>query len=77
MPQIKPVDWKTLSKVFEKSGWRYLRTKGDHLVYGKEGCLRPIVIPRYKEIPTFIIFKNLQTAKVPRKEYFKLLKIIK
>ena len=57
MPQIKPVDWKTLTKVFEKTGWKHLRTKGDHLVYGKEGYLRPIVIPKYKEIPKFIIFK--------------------
>ncbi len=74
MPQITPVDWRTLSKIFEKSGWKYSRAKGDHLVYTKEGFVRPVVIPMYKQIPEFIILNNLRTAKISRKEYFKILK---
>lgn len=73
MPHLTPVHWRKLAKVFEKSGWKYVRTKGDHLVYEKEGFLRPVVIPKYKEIPEFIILKNLQTAEISRKGYLKLL----
>ena len=74
MPHIAPVHWKKLVKVFEKSGWVYARTKGDHLVYVKDGFIRPVVIPMYKQIPTFIIQNNLRTARISREEYFKLLK---
>lgn len=49
---------------------------GDHLVYQKEGILRPIIIPKYKQIPEFIILKNLKTAGISREEYFELLKEI-
>ena len=77
MPRLTPVHWKKLSKLFEKAGWSYVRTKGDHLVYEKKGFFRPVVIPKYREVPKFVIQKNLQTAKISRKEYFKLLKLRK
>ena len=74
MPRLTPIHWRKLVKVFEKDGWVYVRTRGDHLIYEKRGFLRPVVIPKYKEIPRFIIQKNLQTARISRKEYFRLLK---
>ena len=73
MPRLTSVHWRKLSRVFEKAGWVYVRTKGDHLIYEKEGFVRPVVIPKYREIPKFVVQKNLQTAKISRKEYFKLL----
>lgn len=73
MPKLGPVHYKKLAKVFEKKGFVYVRTKGDHLVYQKVGILRPIVIPKYREIPEFIILKNLKTAGITRQEYLKLL----
>jgi len=45
MPKITPIHWRKLSRVFELDGWRFSRTKGDHLVYIKENFERPIVIP--------------------------------
>jgi len=45
MPKITPIHWRKLSRVFELDGWRFSRTKGDHLVYTKENFERPIVIP--------------------------------
>jgi len=76
MPRIIPVHYRRLAKVFEKKGFKYLRTQGDHLVYGKKGILRPIIIPMYREIPEFIILRNLKTAGINRKEYLKLLEKI-
>jgi len=44
------------------------------MIYTKRGFLRPIVIPKYKTIPIFIIKNNLRTAKISNEKYFKLLK---
>ncbi|OGH21227.1 MAG: hypothetical protein A2958_01865 [Candidatus Levybacteria bacterium RIFCSPLOWO2_01_FULL_38_13] len=76
MPRITPVHYRKLAKVFEKKGFIYVRTRGDHLVYEKEGIIRPIIIPIYRETPEFIILRNLKTAGITRKEYLKLLKTI-
>ena len=59
-------------KVFERDGWRYSRTKGDHLIYTKLGARRPVVIPRYDEVQVTII-GLLRTAGMSRERYFALL----
>lgn len=76
MPRLTPVHHRKLAKVFQKKGFVYVRTHGDHLVYQKKGTTRPVIIPMYKEIPEFIILKNLKTAGITRKEYLKFLKEI-
>ena len=63
-----------MSKVFEQSGWVLDRIEGDHLVYIKSGYIRPVIIPKAKEVQVFIISNNLKTAKILREEYFKLLR---
>lgn len=73
MPRLTPVHHRKLEKVFKNKGFVYVRTKGDHLVYTKKGIDRPIVIPMYKEIPEFIILRNLRTAGITRKEYLKII----
>ena len=73
MPRLAPVHYRKLEKVFKNKGFIYVRTKGDHLVYTKKGIDRPIVIPMYREIPEFIILKNLKTARITRKEYLDIL----
>ncbi len=73
MPKISPIHYRKLAKIFEKVGFTYLRTEGDHMIYTKKGIVRPVVIPKYREIPEFIILTNLKTAGISRKEYFKLL----
>jgi len=73
VPRLTPIHWRKFCKVLEKAGCVYSHRKGDHLIYHKEGCPRAIVIPRWKEIPEFIILNNLKAAKIDRKTYFKLL----
>jgi len=76
MPRLTPIHYRKFAKVFEKKGFAYVRIKGDHMIYEKKGVLRPIVIPMYKEIPEFIILKNLKTAGISRKEYLAILQKI-
>lgn len=72
MPSIRPTSYRTVIRVFERAGWTYQRTKGDHMIYTKKGFLRPVVIPKYKTIPVFIIKNNLRTARITNEEYLKL-----
>lgn len=74
MPKITPVHWKKLAKIFERDGWILDRIEGDHLVFIKPNYLRPVVIPKMKEVQVFIIANNLKTAKISREEYFKFLR---
>jgi|GEM_PF-83365 4-carboxymuconolactone decarboxylase len=57
MPPLRPVDYRTLTRVFERDGFAFNRQHGDHLIYTKAGVKRPLVIPTYKELPVFIIKK--------------------
>lgn len=65
-----------LLKVCELAGCVLVGQTGDHLELKKEGATRRIVIPKYRDIPVFIIENNLKTAGISRKEYFELLKEI-
>lgn len=73
MLKITPISFKRLVCIFEKVGFKYSRTKGDHLVYVKAGCARPLVIPKYEEVPVFIIKNLLRTSSIDREKYFSLL----
>jgi predicted RNA binding protein YcfA (HicA-like mRNA interferase family) len=73
MPKIIPIPARVLRRVFEKAGFKCVRSKGDHFAYIKEGVIRPIIIPDWPEVPVFIIKNNLRSAGIDREEYFKLL----
>ena len=61
-------------RVFERDGFTYHRTKGDHLIYVKPRNRRPIVIPIYHSAPVFIIKNLLRTSGMTREQYLELLK---
>ena len=73
MPKLSPTDWRTQVKIFEKFGCRYVRQKGAHLIYHHPDAKRPIVIPRYDDIPVTIIRNNMRTVSMSREQYFRLL----
>jgi len=73
MPRISPIPSRRLQRLFEKAGFKCVRTEGDHFVYTKKGVIRPIVIPDWSEVPVFIIKNNLRSAGISREEYFDLL----
>jgi len=43
------------------------------MIYSKPGILRPVVIPKYREVDVSLIKKNLKSACMTRDEYFSLL----
>jgi predicted RNA binding protein YcfA (HicA-like mRNA interferase family) len=73
MDSLKPVPYQILVKLFEGQGFTYNRTSGDHMIYTKPGIKRPLVIPKYKAVPVFVIKNLIRTAGISREEYLDLL----
>ena len=73
MPKITPIHYEKLIKVLELDGAEVVGQKGSHIILTKAGAKRRLVVPAYKQIPTFIILNNLKTVGISRERYFKLL----
>jgi predicted RNA binding protein YcfA (HicA-like mRNA interferase family) len=71
--KIKPTNYQVQVKIFEMAGCLYVRTKGDHLIYQYPGAVRPVIIPKYKEVPTFVIKNNMRVIEMSRETYLRLL----
>jgi predicted RNA binding protein YcfA (HicA-like mRNA interferase family) len=62
MPKLSPISYQRLVKVFEADGFRHIRTEGDHMVFTKPGCIRPVVIPKYASAQFLSLKNNIRTA---------------
>lgn len=74
MPKLLPTDYQTQVRVFEKYGCVFVRQRGSHLVYDHPKARRPVVIPKYDEVPVTVIRANMRTVGMTRDEYFLLLR---
>lgn len=72
MPKLSPVSYRILVCIFELDGFVRVREEGDHMIFTKPGVLRPIVIPKYKHVPVFIIKNNMRSSGMSRERYFHL-----
>jgi predicted RNA binding protein YcfA (HicA-like mRNA interferase family) len=73
VPRLIPVHWRKLVCVLEKEGFTVTRQRGDHIIMTSPSCLRPAVIPQYRDVPVFVIRNILRTAGMGRERYFELL----
>jgi predicted RNA binding protein YcfA (HicA-like mRNA interferase family) len=73
MSRIFPIHYQKLVRVLQQEGFVLARERGDHMIFTKQGILRPVVVPRYAQLPVFIIKNVLRTAGVSRERYFELL----
>jgi len=73
---IKPTTYQIQVKIFELAGCEYVRTHGDHLIYRYPEAMRPVVIPKYKEVPVFIIRNNMKIIGMTREIYAEFMKKI-
>ncbi len=74
--RITTIPYKTLTKIFQKLGFKIDRYHGDHIVMSKKGAIRPIVFQAVKDVPVFQIENNLKIAKITKEEYLAVLKLI-
>lgn len=74
MPRLTPIHYKKFEAFWVRVGCRFVRRgKGDHLVYKKEGLVRPIIFPAEKDLPIFIIRNNLRTLGISPEKYLEVL----
>ena len=71
--RITPTSYKIQIKIFKRAGCIYSHTKGDHIILHHPAAIRPVVIPKYKEVPVFVILNNMRIIGMSREEYFELL----
>lgn len=70
MGDFGSVSWKVFEKfVFIRGGCVFVRQRGDHRVYFKEGIRRPIVILQYNPLPPFVILNNLRLLGISKDEF--------
>ena len=58
---------------FRYIGCTFKRQTGSHKVYWKDGLLRPVIVPRKREIPVSIIRSDLRTLNLSPEEYLRIL----
>lgn len=75
-PHLTVVHWTKFDKFLKYVGCKFIREKGDHRVYWRDGLKRPIIVPRDKQLPLFIIRNNLRTLSISPDEYLEILKKI-
>jgi predicted RNA binding protein YcfA (HicA-like mRNA interferase family) len=74
MARISPIHWKKFEKFLLFIGCHFEREKGDHRIYWRKDLKRPVVIPRDRELPVFVIRNNLRILGISSKEYLDILK---
>jgi predicted RNA binding protein YcfA (HicA-like mRNA interferase family) len=74
--RIRPISWKKFDKVLLKFGCQFDRQQGSHRVYKKPGLKRPVIVPTYDPLPTFIIKNNLRTLQISNEAYLEALKSV-
>lgn len=72
MGQLGSIHWKKFERFLLKLGCKFTREKGDHRIYWKNGINRPLVIPRDKNLPPFVIMNNLRVLGVSKEEFLRL-----
>lgn len=76
MAHLTPIHWNKFEKFLLFVGCRFEREKGDHRIYWRDGLERPVVIPREKDLPVFVIRNNLRILDINPDEYLEILKRI-
>lgn len=67
---MKPVSGRKLAKILERHGWKLMRIKGSHHIYGKEGSEIRISVPIHgdKTLKIGLIKHLLKLAEIDEKE---------
>jgi predicted RNA binding protein YcfA (HicA-like mRNA interferase family) len=73
MPRLTPIHWKKFEKFLLFAGCEFVREKGDHRVYWRDDLKRPIIIPRQRDLPVFVIKNNLRILGISAKQYLEIL----
>ena len=72
MAKLRPVSWREVEKVVLKNGCTFEGQEGSHRKYWRKDFTRPIMLPKYKSIPRFIVMKIIKALKISKKEFYNI-----
>jgi predicted RNA binding protein YcfA (HicA-like mRNA interferase family) len=72
MSGLSSTNWKDFEKFLTFVGCHFVREKGDHRIWIRDGLKRPVVFPKDSDIPVFIIRNNLRVLDVSVPEYLEI-----
>jgi predicted RNA binding protein YcfA (HicA-like mRNA interferase family) len=72
MPKLAPIHWRELEKFLLSVGCTLVR-ETRHRVYHRPGLKRPVIVPKYNQIPVFVIRNNLRVLGISVEEYLRIL----
>lgn len=72
MSKLSNQSWRSFTKFLEYIGCTHVRTQGDHMMFHKEGLLRPLVVPKWDTLPEFIVKNNLRILKISTRQFTEL-----
>ena len=72
MPKLPRISGRRARRAFERAGWTYVRTTGDHMLLTMLGR-RTLVVPDYDVLPPFVLRGLLRTAGLTVDEFIALL----
>ena len=72
MPWLPRISGRTARRAFERAGWTYSRTTGDHMMLTMLGK-RTLSVPDWDELPPFVLRGLLRTAGITVEEFVGLL----
>lgn len=71
LPSVRP---KEVVRVLERAGFEFLRSRGSHRCYGKDGIDETVVVPMHrKDIKPGTLRNILRNAHLTRQEFLDLL----
>jgi predicted RNA binding protein YcfA (HicA-like mRNA interferase family) len=74
MPSLPIISGEDAAKAVEKAGWKFVRQKGSHMIFIKEGCRRPLPIPNHDELDRGTLRSIIRQAGLTIEEFTELLK---
>lgn len=74
MGGLKPISWRSFEKFLLSVNCTLVRIRGDHLIYNRPGLLRPVVVPKVRDIPIFILQNNLRILGLRSEDFMEWLK---
>lgn len=75
MAKLAPIHWRDFEKFLLYVGCTFVR-ETRHRVYHRTGIRRPVILPKYDQVPVFVIRNNLRVLGISIEEYLKILERI-
>ncbi|HLC30550.1 MAG TPA: type II toxin-antitoxin system HicA family toxin [Dehalococcoidia bacterium] len=72
MAELPVVSGRAAVRAFEKAGWTYKRTTGDHMILAKPGARNNLSVPDHRELDRGILRKLIAAAGMTVDEFVEL-----